>query len=79
MPIMETYAIAVKRNSREEITIADALNLIRDIQGVRILDEAARGIARITVSEAALGEVRTRLSPLCHIESCVMHFPQAVA
>lgn len=73
---METYAISVKRSQRDAITLNEALDLIRDVSGVRICDARVHRIALIEADDRAIQQVVSLLSPTCHIESQIRHRPQ---
>ncbi|MEQ8789443.1 MAG: hypothetical protein RIC55_24325 [Pirellulaceae bacterium] len=55
----------------------EALERIRDIEDVRILDDSAEYIARVSATDQSIREVVARLSILCHIEAGIDHHPQA--
>ena len=74
---MEMYAIAVKYDRRQEVTLPEALDRIRDIEGLQILDDGNDDVARIMASETALRTVVKRVGWGCHIESLIPHSPQS--
>ena len=76
---MATYAIAVKRAKRDQISLGQALERIRDIAGVEIVGDGCEGSAMIIAGEQAIAEVGRRLEFCCHIEHLIRHHPLAVA
>jgi hypothetical protein len=75
---MVTYLIAVKREKRPEITLAEAMSLISDIAGVKVQSDLEYGTARVSVREGANAEFVRRLSPWCHIETFIPHGPNTL-
>ena len=73
---MTTYVIAVKRDQRSKLSLTHALNQIREIDDLRVLDEDNPHMARIEASERAIDQVRDRISWGCHIEAGIAHTPQ---
>ncbi len=70
------YVIAVKREERADTTLADALDRIRDVEGLRFLDDASGLSARVQADDNAIWVVVARLKNTCHIEMAVAHLPQ---
>ena len=74
---MEMYLIAVKREKRAEMSLAQAVQGLQGIPGVKVLDDPSQSASvRVMVRDGDFKVLSSRLSQWCHIESLIEHFPQ---
>jgi hypothetical protein len=75
---MSTYLVAVKREKRQEMTLAKAMSLIGDMAGVEVQSDLRQRTARVAVRDSARAEFVRRLAPWCHIETDIPHAPNTL-
>lgn len=75
---MAMYLIAVKREKRREMSLVRAVEVLHDVPGVRVLDDPTESASvRVLVKDHQDYEALSRrLSPWCHIELLIEHYPQ---
>ena len=74
---MGMYLVAVKRERRQDISLAEAIDAVRDLPGLSVVDDPTQDdIVRVWIPDDSLDEVAHRISQWCHIEQEVEHFPQ---
>jgi hypothetical protein len=74
---MAMYLMAVKREKRGEISLPKAVEIIRGLKGVEVLDDPnVQRSVRVSVAEESYKELVKLLSAFCHIEPLIEHFTQ---